>query len=229
MKSPARIHLLIADDHAIVREGLRAVLQTDPRMTIVAEAVDGKQAIELAIELKPQVVLMDIFLPVINGIEATRKITKTIPTSKVVMFSTATDRANVEAALQCGAAGFLTKTSPSEEIFAGIRHAMSNSSKGPFLCRAVQKEEAGGEGSRGRSASQQKHLSSREFQVLYLIAQGYTNKCIGPELGISMKTVEKHRQNLMNKLNIHSTAGLTSYAIGEGLLQIDIAHVAEQR
>lgn len=222
MKSPARIHLLIADDHAIVREGLRAVLQTDPRMRIVAEAADGKQAIDLAVQLKPQVVLMDIYLPVINGIEATREIRKDNPRSKVLIFSTATDRANVEAALQCGASGFLTKTSSSEEIFAGIRHAMSNSSNGPFLCRAVQKEEAVVHASR-------KHLSPREFQVLYLIAQGYTNKCIGPELGISMKTVEKHRQNLMNKLNIHSTAGLTSYAIGEGLLQIDIAHVAEQR
>jgi len=222
MKSPARIQVLIADDHEIVREGLRAVLETDARMTIVAEALDGKQAIDLAVQLKPHVILMDIFLPVINGIEATREIRKGNPTSKVLIFSTATDRANVEAALQCGASGFLTKTSPSQEIFAGIRHAMSNSSNRPFLCRAVQKEEAAAQASR-------KHLSPREFQVLYLIAQGYTNKCIGPELGISMKTVEKHRQNLMNKLNIHSTAGLTSYAIGEGVLQLDIAHAAEQR
>lgn len=221
MQRPARITLLIADDHGIVREGLRAVLQTDPRIKIVAEAMDGKQAIDLAIDLKPHVVLMDLFLPVINGIEATRKITKEIPTSKVLIFSTATDRANVEAALQCGASGFLTKTSPSQEIFAAIGHAVSNL-KGPFLSRAVQKEKTTAQPSK-------KHLSPREFQVLYLIAQGYTNKCIGFELGISMKTVEKHRQNLMKKLNIHSTAGLTSYAIGEGVLQLDIAHTAEQR
>ena len=221
MKSPARIHVLIADDHEIVREGLRAVMETDPRITIVGEALHGKQAIDLAIQLKPDVILMDIFLPVINGIEATRKITKEIPTSKVLIFSTATDRANVEAALQCGASGFLTKTSPSQEIFAAIGHAVINA-KGPFLCRAVQKEKTDAQTSK-------KHLSPREFQVLYLIAQGYTNKCIGPELGISMKTVEKHRQNLMKKLNIHSTAGLTSYAIGEGVLQLDIAHMAEQR
>ena len=191
-------------------------------MTIVGEAVDGKQAIELARRLKPQVILMDIFLPVINGIEATREITREIPTSKVLIFSTASDRANVESALQCGASGFLTKTSPSEEIFAAIRHVVSNSSKGPFLCRAVRNQE-------GAAQASKKHLSPREFQVLYLIAQGYSNKCMGPELGISMKTVEKHRQSLMKKLNIHSTAGLTTYAIAEGVLQLDIAHAAEQR
>jgi DNA-binding NarL/FixJ family response regulator len=222
MQRPAKIPLLIADDHAIVREGLRALLQTDPRMEIVAEAADGKQAIQLASQLKPQVILMDIFLPVINGIEATRKITKDIPTSKVLIFSTAADHANVQAALQCGASGFLTKTSPSEEIFAAIRHAISDSSKGPFLCRAVQNQETAPEGSK-------KHLSPREFQVLYLIAQGYSNKCIGPELGISIKTVEKHRQSLMKKLNIHTAAGLTSYAIGEGVLQLDLAHAAGRR
>ena len=221
MKRPARIALLIADDHAIVREGIRALLQTDSSLTIVAEALDGKQAIDLATQLKPQVVLMDISLPVINGIEATREITRQIPTSKVLIFSTASDRANVEAALQCGASGFLTKTSPSKEIFAAIRHVVTGS-KGPFLCRAVENQPATAQASK-------RHLSPREFQVLYLIAQGYSNKCIGPELGISMKTVEKHRQNLMRKLNIHSTAGLTSYAISEGVLQLDIAHAAEQR
>src|SRR5688572_17417550 len=101
MKRPARIALLIADDHAIVREGLRALLQTDSSLTIVAEALDGRQAIDLATQLKPQVVLMDIALPVINGIEATREIIRRMPTSKVLIFSTACDRANVEAALQC--------------------------------------------------------------------------------------------------------------------------------
>lgn len=222
MQGPARITLLIADDHAIVREGLRALLQTDSRMTIVAEAVDGKQALELASRLKPQIILMDIFLPVINGIEATREITRKIPTSKVLIFSTASDSANVEAALQCGASGFLTKASPSREIFAGIGHAVSNSSKDPFLCSAVQHQEAAVQASK-------KHLSPRESQVLYLIAQGYSNKCIGPELGISMKTVEKHRDSLMKKLNIHTTAGLTSYAIAQGVLQLDLAHTAERR
>lgn len=222
MKRPARITLLIADDHAVVREGLRALLQTDRRMTIVAEAANGKQAIELASQLKPQVVMMDIFLPVINGIEATREITRKIPTSKVVIFSSASDRANVEAALQCGASGFLTKASASEEIFAAIRHAVSDSSKGPFLCRAVHNQQATAQDSK-------KHLTPREFQVLYLIAQGYSNKCIGPELGISMKTVEKHRQSLMKKLNIHTAAGLTTYAISEGVLQLDLAQAAEQR
>lgn len=222
MKSPASIRVLIVDDHAIVREGLRALLQTDPRMKIIAEAADGKRAIELAGQLRPQVVLMDMFLPIINGIEATRKIAREIPASKVLIFSTASDRANVETALQCGAAGYLTKTSPSEEIFAAIDHAVSDSRKDPFLCRAVQNQEA-------TAQTPRKHLSPREFQVLYLIAQGYSNKCIGPELGISMKTVEKHRESLMKKLNIHTTAGLTSYAIGEGVLQLELAHAAERR
>jgi|SRR2546422_7862605 len=221
MQRPARILLLLAEDHPIVREGLRALLQTNSRMMIVGEAADGKQAIELASQLKPQVILMDIFLPVINGIEATREITKRIPAPKVVIFSTASDRSNVDAALQSGASGFLTKASPPEEIFAAIRHVIGNLSKGPFLCRAVQNQQATAEPSTN-------HLSPREFQVLYLIAQGYSNKCIGPELGISMKTVEKHRQSLMKKLNIHSTAGLTSYAIGEGVLQLDLARAAER-
>jgi DNA-binding NarL/FixJ family response regulator len=222
MQRPAKTTILIADDHAIVREGLRAVLQTDSRMIIVAEAVDGQQAIERARQLKPQVVLMDIFLPVINGIEATREITREIPTSKVLIFSTACDRAHLDIALQCGASGFLTKASPSEEIFAAIRHAVSNSPKEPFLCRAVQNQKTAAQASK-------KHLSARESQVLYLIAQGYSNKSMGPELGISMKTVEKHRQSVMKKLNIHTTAGLTSYAIGEGVLQLDLAHAAQGR
>ena len=216
-----KISLLIADDHAVVREGLRALLATDSRMTIIAEAVDGKQAIELASQLKPQVVLMDISLPIINGIEATHEITRKNPASKVVIFSTASDRGSVEAALQCGASGFLTKSSPSDEIFAAIRHAVSNS-KDPFLCRAVQDQQT-------TTRASKKHLSPRESQVLYLIAQGYANKCIGPELGISTKTVEKHRDSLMKKLNIHSVAGLTSYAIGEGVLQLDLAHAAQRR
>ncbi len=222
MKTPARITVLVVDDHPVVREGLRALLQTDPSITIVGEAVDGKQAIDLARKLKPQVILMDIFLPVVSGIEATREIIREMSASKVLIFSTASDRANVEVALQCGASGFLTKASPSQEIFAAIRHAVSNS-EGPFLCRAVrnQNQDAG--------QAAKSHLSPREFQVLYLIAQGYSNKCIGPELGISAKTVEKHRESLMRKLNIHTTAGLTSYAIGEGVLQLDIAHAAEKR
>lgn len=222
MKTPARITVLVVDDHPVVREGLRALLQTDPSITIVGEAVDGKQAIDLARRLKPQVILMDIFLPVISGIEATREIIKEMPASKVLICSTASDRANVEVALQCGASGFLTKASPSQEIFAAIRHAVSNS-KSPFLCRAVQNQ------NQDAAQASKSHLSPREFQVLYLIAQGYSNKCIGPELGISTKTVEKHRESLMRKLNIHTTAGLTSYAIGEGVLQLDIAHAAEKR
>lgn len=222
MRTVAKIRLLIADDHAVVREGLRALLQTDSHLEIIAEATDGKQAVQLAAELKPQLILMDIFLPIINGIEATRKITSNGPGPKVLMFSTAADHANVQAALQCGASGFLTKTSPSEEIFAAIRHAVNTSSKGPYLCRAVQNRESTSEPSKTQ-------LSPREFQVLYLIAQGYSNKCIGPELGISIKTVEKHRQSLMKKLDIHTTAGLTSYAIGEGVLQLDLAHAAERR
>lgn len=193
------------------------MLQTDSTMTVVAEAADGKQAIELARRFKPQVVLMDIFLPIINGIEATREIARAIPASRVVIFSTASDRGNVETALQCGACGFLTKSSPAAEIFAAIRYAVNNSSKGPFLCRAVRKP--------GVAQPLEKLLSPRESQVLYLIAQGYSNKCIGPELGISTKTVEKHRESLMRKLNIHTTAGLTSYAIGEGLIQLDVACV----
>jgi DNA-binding NarL/FixJ family response regulator len=213
-----KIRVLIADDHAIVREGLRALLQTDPQLEIVAEASDGKQAVELAATLKPAVTLMDIFLPLINGIAATREIIKHDPTAKVLIFSTAADHTNVQAALRCGAAGFLTKTSPSEEIFSAIRHAASDSAQGPYLCRAVQNQAS--------AQASKPHVSPREFQVLYLIAQGYSNKCIGPELGISVKTVEKHRQSLMKKLNIHTTAGLTSYAIAEGVLQLNHPHAA---
>ena len=221
MRKPAKIRLLIADDHAIVREGLRALLQTDPRLEIVAEATEGKQAVELATELKPDLILMDIFLPSINGLQATREITNRDPAAKVLIFSTAADHANVQGALQCGATGFLTKTSPADEIFAAVRHALNHSAKEPYLCRAVHDQENAPGASKGR-------LSPREFQVLYLIAQGYSNKCIAPELGISIKTVEKHRQNLMKKLNIHTTAGLTSYAIADGVLQLDLAQAAER-
>ena len=216
-----RITVLLAEDHMIVREGFRKLLAAEDDIEVVGEAQTGRQAVALAKKLRPAVVVMDIAMPLLNGLEATRQIRKTIPGTKVLILSAHSDDAYVEQAIAFGAVGFLLKQTSSHDLSRGIREAQNgNTFFSPSIARRLhdQKMPAGGTALRKKVS----RLSSRELEVLQLIAEGKANKQMAAELGISIKTVEKHRQNLMAKPNIHDISGLTRYAIGAGIIESSV-------
>jgi NarL family two-component system response regulator LiaR len=215
-----KIKLLLVDDHALVREGLRAVLAQDRGIEIVGEAGDGGQAVNMVRQHQPDVVLLDLLLPGANGIDATRQILAEFPRTKVIILSSVQEFFKVQICLEAGAFDYLVKTTPAEELLQTIRRAYKSESRSELDNPEAQlmrvKELAGPEPVLGEGEND---LTHRELQVLCLIASGYGNKQIGSELGISHKTVEKHRQRLMNKLKIHDVPGLTRYALSTGIVQ----------
>ncbi|MGA2139649.1 MAG: response regulator transcription factor [Verrucomicrobiia bacterium] len=216
-----RITVLLAEDHTIVREGFRKLLESENDIEVVGEAQTGRQAVELTRKLRPAVVVMDIAMPLLNGLEATRQIRKAFPATKVVILSAHSDDAYVEQAIAIGAAGFLFKQTSSHDLSNAIREVQKgNTFFSPSISKRLhdQKMPAGNGALRKKVA----RLSSRELEVLQLIAEGKANKETAAELGISIKTVEKHRQNLMAKLNIHEISGLTRYAIGAGIIESSV-------
>jgi DNA-binding NarL/FixJ family response regulator len=213
-----RITVLLADDHKIVREGFRELLDREPDLAVIGEAQNGRQAVEMARKLRPDVVVMDIAMPLLNGLEATRQIRKAVPNSKVLILSAHCDDAYVEQAIESGALGFLFKQSQANTLPGAIREIQ----KGNILFSPSIVKHFRDQQSPGRSGLLKKklpRLSSREMEVLQLIVEGQPDKQAAAELGISTKTVEEHRQNLMSKLHIHDLAGLTRYAIGVGIIE----------
>ena len=218
LKTPKKIRVLLVDDHSVVRQGLRALIQNFDDLEIVAEAANGLEGVEMAATLKPDVVLMDILLPRLDGVQATRKIVAANPEIKVLILTTIPDPYRVHVCLQAGACGYLTKGSSSQEIFSAIRQAHAGQlAFSPHICQVLQPPQRDNGSAPVRRHDNQ--LSPREVQVLCLIADGYSNKDAGAHLAISVKTVEKHRQRVMDKLNLHDVASLTRYALGEGLVQ----------
>jgi len=218
-----RITVLLAEDHTIVREGFRRMLELEDDLQIVGEAQDGRQAVALVRELRPAIVLMDIAMPLLNGLEATRQIIKAVPTTKVLILSAHNDDAYVQNATESGAAGFLLKQTSAHEVCLAIREVQSGR---PFYCASISKRlgrlhppAPDRAGTRRKKLAQ---LTSREMEVLQLIAEGKANKETAAELGIGTKTVEKHREHLMVKLDIHDTAGLTRYAISAGIIESSV-------
>jgi len=219
--SMKRITVLLADDHMVVREGVRKLLEAEDDLEVVGEAQTGRQAVELSRELSPAVVVMDIAMPLLNGLEATRQIRKAIPGTKVLILSAHNDDAYVDQAIAFGASGFLLKQISSHDLSRAIWTVQKgNTFFSPSIAGRLQHQEM----PRGCGALRKsvEHLSSREVEVLQLIAEGNANKQTAEELGISVKTVEKHRQNLMAKLNIHEISGLTRYAIGAGIIESSV-------
>ena len=213
-----RITVLLAEDHEIVREGLQRLLLAEKDIEVVGVAATGRDAVTLAKKLRPDVIVMDIAMPLLNGLEATRQVRKAIPGARVLILSAHSDDAYVEQATAIGAMGFLLKQTSSHVLSEAIRAVQKgNTFFSPSITKRLhnQKSPAGRPPLRKRVA----HLSSREMEVLQLIAEGEPNKQVAGELGISIKTVEKHRQSLMQKLNIHDVAGLTRYAISEGIIE----------
>jgi DNA-binding NarL/FixJ family response regulator len=218
-----RITVLLAEDHTIVREGFRKMLELETDIEIIGEAKEGREAVMLAKKLRPAVVLMDIAMPRLNGLEATRQVLKERPATKVLILSAHSDDAYVENASESGAVGFLLKQTSAHEVCRAIREVIKGNK---FFSASVAKRfrERNGEAMdrNGAKTQRNRQLSSREMEVLQLIAEGKANKETAAELGISIKTVEKHRENLMSKLNIHDTAGLTRYAIGAGIIESSV-------
>ncbi len=217
------ITVLLAEDHTIVREGLRALLKLDPDLQVVGEAENGRQAVALAATLCPDVIVMDIAMPLLNGMEAARQILHATPKTKVLMLSAHSDDAYVEKVMALGASGYLIKQTAAHVLPAAIRDVHRGK---PFLSPSIakrlleheKKARARGDLPGKKSAA----LTSRETEVLQLVAEGKANKETADELHISVKTVEKHRQSLMEKLNIHDTAGLTRYAISTGIIESSV-------
>jgi two-component system, NarL family, response regulator NreC len=207
---------LIADDHKIMREGLRSLLEKAGRFECVAEADDGNQAVKLARELRPDIVIMDIAMPNLNGIEATRQIKAELPEVEVVILSMHATRNYVSQVLQAGASAYLLKDSAFDDLSTAL---LAISRGGMYLSPAIAKTAALANLREGspRGGKQSEHLTKRELQVLQLIAEGRSTKDIATRLELSVKTVETHRKQIMDKLEIRSVAGLTKYCIREGL------------
>ena len=217
---PKLKRVIIADDHKIIREGLRSLLERSGEFECVGEADDGRQAVMLATELRPDIVIMDIAMPNLNGIEATRQIKSELPEVEVVVLSMHATRNYVLQVLQAGASAYLLKDSAFEELSTAL---LAISRGGMYLSPAITKTAAlatlkgGGSGGIG---GQTDHLTKRELQVLQLIAEGKSTKDIAARLELSVKTVETHRKQIMDKLEIRSIAGLTKYCIREGLTSL---------
>lgn len=211
------IRIILCDDHTMVREALRLVLERDSDMEVVAEAGDGETALRLVDKQKPDVVVMDVALPGLSGVEITRRLLAAHPDIKVLALSTYVDRHVVEQMLEAGASGYITKSAAGSELAQGIRSVlMGRSYLCPQITTLVTDNLRG-----GRYAPQNpgNHLlSRRELQIVTLLAEGKTAPDIATELHISPSTVDVHRRNLMKKLNMHSVVELTKYAIRTGLV-----------
>jgi DNA-binding NarL/FixJ family response regulator len=218
-----RITVLLADDHTIVREGFRKMLDLEDDIEIIGEAQDGRQAVALAKKFRPDVVLMDIAMPLLNGLEAARQVLKAVPKTKVIMLSAHSDDAYVKNATDSGAMGFLLKQTSAYDVCRAIREVQSGKTFfGPAISKRQDHLNPQSLNRAGALKKKNARLTSREMEVLQLIAEGKANKQTASELGIGIKTVEKHREHLMEKLDIHDTAGLTRYAISAGIIESSV-------
>ncbi|MBF0407360.1 MAG: response regulator transcription factor [Candidatus Riflebacteria bacterium] len=216
--------VIIADDHKIVREGLRTLLDKLPGFKVIGEACDGSQAFERACELQPDCIIMDISMPVLNGLEASRQILQKFPHQNIIALSMHSDRRFVLEALKIGIKGYLLKDSAFEELHLAIKTVMNNQiflslTISDMLAREFIKQSQS-QFQPESSSSAFVVLSPREREILQLFAEGRSTKEIAGHLNISVKTIETHRKQIMDKLNIHSIAELTKYAIREGLTSL---------
>jgi len=223
MNPPEYITVLLAEDHMIVREGLRSILEAEGDIQVIGQAQDGRQAVELAKTLLPAVIVMDIAMPRLNGLEATRQILKFAPATRILILSAHSDDAYVEQVMSMGAAGYLIKQTSLLILAKAIRAASKgNTFFSPSIAKRLRDKDNRPLDREGLHSKKIAVLTSREVEVLQLIAEGKANKETAAELGISIKTVEKHRQALMEKLNIHDIASLTRYAISAGIIESSV-------
>src|SRR5215472_9177575 len=213
------IRILLADDHTILRAGLKMMLNAQPDMEVIGEAQDGRQAMQEAQRLHPDIVLMDITMPDINGIEATRRIKKQLPEIKVLILTMHENDEYVFQALRAGASGYLLKEAADTELISALHVVQSGQF---YLSPAAQSVMVGDYLQRvriGEEKDSYNSLTEREREILKLVAEGHTNNQIAEILVISPKTVDTHRTHVMDKLNLHSRAELVKYAMRRGLLE----------
>lgn len=224
------ISVLLAEDHTVVREGLRALLDMEGGFEVVGEATDGLQAVELARELRPDVVVLDVAMPRLNGLDAAHRILEEgTPRPKIMILSAHGDDVYIEKAASLGVTGYLVKQTSAHRLAEAIREIKKGKTfYSPTVaeqmeeCRQTAADKRPQFSRAGHPIKKVEHLTAREREVLQLIADGWSNKQIATDLKISIKTVEKHRQSVMNKLDIHETAGLTRYAISAGLVESSV-------
>jgi two-component system, NarL family, response regulator NreC len=215
MKLPARI--LIADDHTILRAGIRSLLDMEPDFEVVGEVDNGQDALYQAGQLKPDLVLSDLSMPKTNGTEAIQRIKSRYPDIKILVLTVHKTEEHVHAALKAGADGYVLKDDTSNELIVAISNILSGKTYlSPSICNEVVMRYLAGP-SKEKITSSIDQLTTREREVMKLIAEGYKNKDVAQYLSISLKTVEKHRSNLMKKLDLHSASSITSFAIKNGI------------
>ena len=216
MKTALRI--LLADDHTVVRQGLRKVLEERPEWQVVAEAGNGRDAVRLAEELRPDVAVVDVAMPLLNGIEATRQITKRAPQTKVLVLSMYSDEAYVTQMLKAGALGYLLKDSADVDLLQAVQAVSQGKSFfSPAVARLMSDDYARQRGE--NLVDRYESLSEREREIFQLVAEGKTNKEIAALLFISPSTVETHRARIMEKLDLHSAAEIVLYAVRRGVIR----------
>jgi two-component system response regulator NreC len=212
------IRVLIADDHPLLRSGLRGLLERDGEFRVVAEAPDGYEAIELAIAHKPDVILLDVGMPRLNGTDAAERLSEKVPAARIIMLSMHSDEAYVLKALKAGAKGYLLKASPEEDILAAVRAvAAGHAYFSPSITKLLVEDYVTELRRRGVEDSYDL-LGLREKEVLQLLARGKSNREIAEMLHISLTTVESHRSSILQKLHLHSLADLILYAVRKGLI-----------
>lgn len=214
------IRVLVVDDHMIMRQGLKVLLEKGQDIEVIAEAANGLEAIRLARELIPDLIVMDMTMPEVNGIDASRQILEENPAIRIIILSMVMDQACVAEALKAGATGYVLKDCACDELVIAIKTAMAGF---PYLCREVTalviKEYT--HGTDKHPNDHHSPLSRREQEVLSLISDGKNSKEIAFQFGVSVKTIEAQRMNIMKKLHLHSVAELTKYAVREGLTSIE--------
>ena len=221
----APITVLLAEDHIIMRQGITALLEADGHFSLLGGAKNGREAVDMALALRPDVIVMDIAMPILNGLEATHQIIAANPAARILILSAHSDDAYIKRVRQAGAVGFLEKQSSVETLAVAICEiALGGVFFSPAIARRLHDfldlPTSANRGTRGE-------LTRREAEVLQMVAEGYPNKGIAATLAISIKTVEKHRQHLMEKLNLHDIAGLTRHAISAGVIENSVQSTLE--
>jgi two-component system nitrate/nitrite response regulator NarL len=213
-----KIKILVADDHPVVRKGLQSCLARVDRLKLVGEASDGEEALKKTRELRPDVVLMDISMPRMNGLAVTEVLRKEAPHVKILVLSVHNNKEYVFRIIQAGAHGYISKEAPPEELLRAIESVHTGE---PFFSPEIARAALNQIVTSGGKKEPFAQLTSREREVLVLIAEGQSNKEIANRLGIGVRTIETHRERIMRRLDIHSVAGLTKFAIANGMISLE--------